>query len=123
MTVLLFIAIFLIFSAGLIIFFNKNKDEKIIEISNECCGAHDICMHNSLLIKKDKVVCFDDEELNILTHKNPENFTENEIEMLQEIIFSLKKSDISDWLHSLELRKIALPEFLKEQVLFILNDA
>ncbi|MDR1542962.1 MAG: phospholipase [Prevotellaceae bacterium] len=123
MLILLLTAIFLIFSAILILIFNKKTDEKIIEIPAECCGVHEVCERNRLLTTTNKIVYFDDEELDILMHKNPENFTKKELEMLQEVIFSLKKSDILGWLHSLELRNIELPIFLKEQAMFIFTES
>jgi hypothetical protein len=106
---------------GFHLIFSKNSGEKPVEIS-ECCGAHEVCKRNIILTSTSKIIYFDDEELDILSEKRVENFTEKEIEMLNEVLFSLQKNDILGWLHSLELRKISLPETIKGEALILLSE-
>ena len=95
----------------------KAKDE-----SSECCGQHEVCEKTNLLNTNLKYEYYDDEELDALSGKNPEDYTDEEIAQLREVFETLKEYDVAGWLRSLQLRNIILPEDIKEEALLIVSD-
>lgn len=86
-----------------------------------CCGMHVVCEKELPL--SDKIVYYDDEELDAFAGRRPEEYSEPEIEQFRDILFSLLPTDIAGWNRSLELRGIALPEGLRDEMLMIVADA
>lgn len=123
---LLFIFIFL----GVLIFlFNKytrrenpSQGEETTVVPSDCCGAHDVCISDSLLSSKDEIIYFEDEDLDRFNIHPTDNYTTEEIEEFEEVFFTLKEDEISEWLKSLQLRGIILPETVKEQALLIVSE-
>lgn len=103
----------------------RNKTEEIeikFEMDEECCGAHEVCDRDSLLSSGKDVEYYDDEELDSLAHIVPKNYTNEQINMLSEVFFTLKESDVAGWLRSLQSRSILLPEELKDQALLVVSE-
>lgn len=103
----------------------KKKEEeaaKAKEESSECCGQHEVCEKTNLLNTNLKYEYYDDEELDTLSGKNPEDYTDEEIAQLREVFETLKEYDVAGWLRSLQLRNIILPEDIKEEALLIVSD-
>lgn len=109
-------------------FQRKNKTEKAeiseidIVVNEECCGAHEVCEQDSLLNTENKIVYFDDEELDVLANVSPSDFSSEQIKQLSEVFFTLKESDVAGWLRSLQLRHIQLPIELREEALMIVSE-
>lgn len=109
---------------ALITYFSpKEKAEQtpMVLPDEECCGAHEVC---EVDLKKlsEEVVYFEDEELDIFSNTPDDSYQDEAIEQFREVLYTLRKNEISDWLHSLELRKIAVPEILKPEVRMLLNE-
>lgn len=103
----------------------KKKEEeaaKAKEESSECCGQHEVCEKTNLLNTNLKYEYYDDEELDALSGKNPEDYTDEETAQLREVFETLKEYDVAGWLRSLQLRNIILPEDIKEEALLIVSD-
>ena len=105
----------------------KNTEEaEITEIdvvvNEECCGAHEVCEQDSLLNTENKIIYFDDEELDVLANVSPTDFSSEQIKQLSEVFFTLKESDVAGWLRSLQLRHIQLPIELREEALMIVSE-
>lgn len=122
--IILFIA-----GAGLLMLFtylNRKKKQEEVEINyemdEECCGAHEVCDKDSLLNPDCEIVYFDDEELDELADVDPSSYTENQKSQLADVFYTLKESDVAGWLRSLQLRKIELPEDIKEEALMIVRE-
>lgn len=109
----------LVFLVGLITFiYNKLKKHHSIEEpiipDAECCGAHEICEKG--LKKADPgILYFDDEELDQYAGRAADQYIDNEIDIFRDILYTLKKEDIEDWLISLEKRNIELPNILRPE--------
>ncbi len=105
-----------------------NRRKKNIEVpievkyDEECCGAHAVCDKDSLLNKDLHIEYFDDEELDALANVAPEEMTDTQTAMIEEVFFSLKENDVAAWLRSLQLRHIELPAALREQALLIVSE-
>jgi hypothetical protein len=100
----------------------ENSEVEIKKINSECCGAHEICEKESLLDVGTKIIYFDDEELDALIDIHPQDFSEEQIEMLSDVFYTLNESDVAGWLCSLRTRRIQLPEDLKEEALMIVKE-
>ena len=100
----------------------KEEAKKAKEESSECCGQHEVCEKTNLINTNLKIEYYDDEELDALSGKDPEDYTEEEIAQLREVFETLKEYDVAGWLRSLQLRNIALPDDIKEEALFIVGD-
>lgn len=93
-----------------------------VVVEDDCCGEHAVCERDTLLSSTDDVIYFDDEELDVLSGKSPDEFTPDEIDLIEDIFYSLKEQDVSGWVRSLQLRNIYLPEYICEQALFIVKE-
>lgn len=99
----------------------KGEQTPMVLPDEECCGAHEVC---EVDLKKlsEEVIYFEDEELDAFSQTPDDNYPDDAIELFREVLYTLPKNEISDWLHSLELRKIAVPEILKPEVRMLLNE-
>jgi len=115
---------------GLIVFFftsfiNKNnpvEPEPVVEPASECCGAHAVCEDDTLLNSSNKIIYYDDDELDVLAGVSSNNYSNEQLKMLSDVFFTLKESDTAGWLRSLQLRNIDLPMDLREQALLIVSE-
>lgn len=87
-----------------------------------CCGAHEVCENESLLASNTKIIYFADEELDEFKDRDAESYTSEEIEMFEEVFFTLRENELVDWLKSLQLRHVPLPPAIKEQALMIIAE-
>jgi len=90
----------------------------------ECCGMHITCEKDSLLASvSEQIEYYDDEELDRFAGKAPEDYAEDEIEEFRDVLITMKPSDIAGWARSLQLRNIALPEAVRDELLMIVAEA
>lgn len=100
----------------------EEETQKAKEESSECCGQHEVCEKTNLINTNLKYEYYDDEELDALSGKDPEDYTDAELAQLREVFETLKEYDVAGWLRSLQLRNIILPEDIKEEALLIVSD-
>ena len=107
-------------------FFRRKDDTEAIElnteISDDCCGAHEVCERDSLLNSDNEIIYFDDEELDSLSNISPSEYNTNQISQLSEVFHTLKEEDVAGWLRSLQLRNIQLPFEIREEALLIVSE-
>jgi len=94
-------------------------EEEIKEVDAECCGAHEICDLDLKKLNKE-VDYFDDEELDTFKNRRETDYNEEEIDEFRDILYTLKDTEIREWITSLEIREVNLPEPLKQEVLSLL---
>lgn len=123
------LAILLIAGAGFLMLFtalNRKKNREEVEVNfemdEECCGAHEVCTKDSLLNPDCEIIYYDDDELDELAGITPSSYTENQRNLLTEVFYTLRESDVAGWLRSLQLRKIELPEDIKDEALMIVRE-
>ena len=75
-----------------------------------CCGQHAVC-EKELLMKAASapIDYFDDEELDRFQGRPADSYTEAE------------EDEVGDWLRSLQLRGIELPEALRDEAVLLMN--
>lgn len=112
----------LLIIVALFTFLRKDKKGDADEITApdaECCGAHAICEKG---LKKATAPAdyFEDEELDAYRHTDAGQYTDAQIEEFRDILYSLRKEEIGDWLMSLEKREINLPAVLRQEAIEML---
>lgn len=107
---------------------NPNAGEPAIlghrEDSPVCCGMHVVCEKDSLsTAASTEIVYYDDEELDTFSGRLPESYSNEETEMFRDILFTLLPADIAGWARSLQLRGIALPPVVRDELLLVVAEA
>ena len=100
----------------------ETSTEEEYERPDGCCGAHEVCENESLLATNAKIVYFEDEELDAFKDREPESYTDEEIALFDEVFMTLRENELVEWLKSLQLRHVPLPECIKEQALMIISE-
>lgn len=62
---------------------------------------------------------FDDEELDRFQGRTADAYTEAEEEEFREVLYTTLPREVGDWLRSLQLRGIELPESLRDEALLL----
>lgn len=100
--------------------------EKMPEVNPadmECCGQHEVCEKESLLAAvSKKIEYYDDEELDRYVGTSPDAYTPEEEEQFRDVFYTMKDTDVAGWVRSLQLRGIALPDNLKDEVFLIVGE-
>ncbi|MCQ2344113.1 MAG: phospholipase [Paludibacteraceae bacterium] len=100
----------------------ETPESEVKTIPDDCCGAHAVCERDSLLTKTDDIIYFDDEELDTLAGIAPEEMTNQQLKMVEDVFFTLREQDVAGWIRSTQLRNIILPEDIREQALLIVSE-
>ena len=88
-----------------------------------CCGMHVTCEKDSLLPEVSREIeYFDDEELDAFRGREPESYTDDEIEQFRDVLLTLLPTDIAPWARSIQLRGISLPMAVREELLMIVAE-
>ena len=64
---------------------------------------------------------FDDEELDRFRGVSPDEYGDDEVDEFREVLYTMRPSEIEDWLKSLELREVSLPNVLKDELFMLLR--
>ena len=93
------------------------------EEPEECCGQHETCEKDSLLaaVSKD-VEYYEDEELDRFRTRRSDEYTAEEVEEFQEILYTMRNDEVAGWVRSLQLRHIELPDPIKDEVFLIIGE-
>lgn len=95
-----------------------NSDDSV------CCGMHITCEKDSLsTAASTEIIYYDDEELDDYVGRAPETYTREETEQFRDILLTLLPTDIAGWARSLQLRNIALPPEVSDELLLIVSEA
>ena len=106
---------------------NSNADKDVSEPTptvmeeSECCGAHEICEKTGKYNPKFQPDYYDDEELDQFKGVSPDSYTDEQIAMFDEVLMTMKESDVAGWIKSLQLREIELPYSVRDKAIMILG--
>ena len=87
-----------------------------------CCGEHLVCERETLLQTNAEIVYYDDEELDALADTDPADYTAAQHAQLRDVFETLKEADVPGWCRSLQLRRIQLPDDIKDEALMIVRE-
>ena len=93
------------------------------EAADGCCGQHQFCQKELLLHAAGQPVeYYDDEELDVFKNRASDSYSEAETEPFAEVLHTMLPPDVPGWIVSLQLREIELPDILKEEIGWILEE-
>lgn len=96
---------------------------EVQEADAECCGQHEVCERDSLLAAvSKKIEYYDDEELDKYIGISPDEYTSGQEEEFRNVFYTMQDTDVAGWMRSLQLRGIALPDNLKDEVFLIIGE-
>lgn len=96
---------------------------EVQEADAECCGKHEICERDSLLAAvSKKIEYYDDEELDKYIGISPDEYTQGQEDEFRDVFYTMQDTDVAGWVRSLQLRGIALPDNLKDEVFLIIGE-
>lgn len=115
----------LLVTVALFTYFSKHKstqpDEEIAIPPADCCGAHAVC-EKGLKKAEKHIDYFDDEELDTFKQIASDQYSDDQIDQFRDVLYTLRREEIEDWLISLEKREISLPDQLKPETLDLLQN-
>ncbi len=89
----------------------------------ECCGQHEVCEKESLLAAVSKQIeYYDDEELDAYRGVSSDSYAEEQIEQFRDVLYTMRDTEVAGWVRSLQLRGVALPDALKDEVILIVGE-
>jgi hypothetical protein len=95
----------------------------VMEVDEECCGQHETCEKDSLLAAVSKgIEYYDDEELDRFIGLNPDDYTAEDEDEFRDVFYTMQDTDVAGWVRSLQLRGIALPNNIKDEVFLIVGE-
>lgn len=96
---------------------------EVQEVDAECCGQHEICERDSLLAAvSKKIEYYDDEELDKYIGFSPDAYTPEQEDEFRDVFYTMQDTDVAGWVRSLQLRGIALPDNIKDEVFLIIGE-
>lgn len=96
---------------------------EVKEVDAECCGQHEICERDSLLAAVSKQIeYYDDEELDRYIGTAPDAYTPEQEDEFRNVFYTMQDTDVAGWVRSLQLRGIALPDNIKDEVFLIIGE-
>ena len=89
---------------------------------DECCGEHEVCEKGKIkrALRTD-IEYFDDEELDRYRGTAPDEYDDDAVEEFREVLYTMYPTEVEDWLKSLELREVALPDALRDEVFMLIR--
>ena len=96
---------------------------EVVEVDSECCGQHEVCEKESLLAAVSrKIEYYNDEELDKYAGVAPDSYTPQQEDEFRDIFYTMLDEDVAGWVRSLQLRGIALPDNLKDEVFLVVGE-
>lgn len=105
----------------------RRRGEDVPEIQEPrpegCCGQHEVCEKESLLaaVSRD-IEYYDDEELDAFRGRPSDEYTNEEVEQFQDVLYTMRSEEVAGWVRSLQLRGVNLPDELKDEVFMIVGE-
>lgn len=120
--------------AGVVLYVWHRYDEKrsggedAVAVEQErpegCCGQHAVCEKDSLLAGvSEKIVYYEDEELDAYKGIAPDDYSDEQIEQFRDVLYTLRPDEVAGWARSIQLRQIALPSIIQDELLMIVAEA
>ena len=86
-----------------------------------CCGRHLVCEKSLSPEPGEKIIYYEDEELDRFAGKPDTDYTEDEEEEFREVMTTLLPADLPGWVRSLQLRGINFPLPLRDELFLLLE--
>jgi len=121
MTIIL--ALLLITGLSVLLLRRKPAPRNTCPPKQEACPSDCFCNDKALkrAVKTD-IEYFDDEDLDQYAGRQASDYSDTEVARFNEVLTTLRPIETGDWLRSLELRGIALPEELKDIAIMLMEN-
>lgn len=100
----------------------ETVDDAQSEIDPNCCGAHEVCDKTAEEMLVDASKYYEDEELDRFSNQCIVEFDDRDVEEFRDVLYTLKRNEISSWLSSLEFRKITPPGVIRDEAMLLMQD-
>lgn len=100
----------------------KDTDDTRDKAQEVCCGMHLVCEKTSLSVVDPEIEYYDDEELDRFIGRAASSYTSEETEEFRDVLMTLLPEDIAGWARSITLRKIELPQEVKDELLMLVTE-
>ncbi|MDE6026717.1 MAG: phospholipase [Muribaculaceae bacterium] len=104
-------------SAGRVASSNSGEEE-----SGACCGLHLVCEKELTAIADNKILYYDDEELDRFAGRTPDDYNAEETEEFRDVLMTLLPHDVPGWARSLDRRHIQPPQEIRDELLIMLQE-
>jgi hypothetical protein len=96
-----------------------DKMPEIQELPTDCEG----CMRDCSMSPTNKpIVYYNDEELDRFKGTASDAYDEAAVDEFREVLYTLRESEVADWLRSLQQREVNLPDAVKDEAFMMLTD-
>ena len=87
-----------------------------------CCGKHAVCEKQRLAdAMGHKAQYFEDEELDRFAERSSDAYSDSEVEEFRYVMYTMKPEEVLEWLESLKVRGIELPDALKDEACLLIS--
>lgn len=87
-----------------------------------CCGAHEVCEAETLLTLTDKIIYYDDEELDRFRGMGADDYDDTQTDEFREVLLTLQPHEVAGWLRSLNLRRVEPPAEVRDEALMVVSE-
>lgn len=114
--------------AAILTLFSKKKEGEpdVVQSSSTSCstcsGEDPRCEQECMMEASTKdIEYYDDEELDEFKGRPAESYTDEEVEIFSEVLYTLKPGEAKGWNRSLILRGINIPNQLKDELVMMIE--
>jgi hypothetical protein len=88
------------------------------------CVLRETCPSEQLLrgACEEKIVYYDDEELDAFKGRNPDEYTDADIEQFRDVIYTLRRDELMPWYQSISRRGIKLTDGLYRELVALASE-
>ena len=126
MTILIIALIALGVAAALIALLSQHGDDDHIVVQDTCAtcdGNNTQCEQECMMEASLKEIeYFDDEELDCFKGRDADAYTDDEVTLFADVLYTMRPEEVRDWTRSLTLRGINLPNQIKDEVFLMINE-
>ncbi|MGD9930443.1 MAG: hypothetical protein AB7U05_10525 [Mangrovibacterium sp.] len=98
------------------------QEQTPAEVPLDCCGAHEVCEFEEMRNTPDKILYFEDEELDRFQGISADQYQDEQIEEFRDVMYTLKSDELKMWLVSIERRNIQLPLILRQEAVQLIAE-
>lgn len=123
---LLYLAILLLLAVVLFKMFGRNagveNPQKDAAACSTCSSEPGKCLQDCVIENAvGGIEYFDDEELDEFKGRRSDEYSDDEAAQFSEVMYTMKAVEVKDWLISLNLRGINLPDQLKDEAIMLME--
>lgn len=100
--------------------------DTVVEAQGDCSTCSDdnpqceqVCMMEAAT---KEIEYFDDEELDVFQGRAADSYADEEVEQFSEVLYTLRPEEVKPWSRSLTLRRISVPNQLKDELFMMMGD-